>query len=145
MIWNDDLDKLEKKQKIDAICKDLLEKLDNTTDWKTAGNNGVTHKDYNIEVYEHLILRPERVRIPRKWKKKIRQKLKKIYHHFRMQELCFLHDVILGKYSLHVWITDDEKKEWLKENAKEDDYIVVGYWYYFKNESIAVAYKLRWL
>ena len=118
MIWNDDLDKLEKKQKIDVICRDLLEKLDNTTDWKTAGNNGVIHKEYNIEVYEHLIIRPERVRIPRKWKKKIRRKLKKIYHHFRMQELCFLHDVILGKYPLHVWITDDEKKEWLKENGQ---------------------------
>ncbi len=145
MIWNNNLDSLEKKQKIDAICRDLLEKLSNTTDWKTASNDGVAHKNYNIEVYEHLIIRPKRVRIPRKWRKRIRQKIKKIYHRYRMESLAFLHDVILDKYPLQIWISDDEKKEWVKENAKEDDYIVIDYWYYFENESIAVAYKLRWL
>lgn len=145
MIWNKDLDSLEKKEKIDAICKDLLEKLNNITDWVKAGNDGVRHKDYNMEVYEHLIIRPEKVRIPRKWRKKIKQKIKKIYHHYRMKSLTFLHDIILDKYPLHAWITSNEKLEWVKENAKEDDYIKIDRWYYFKSEDIAVAYKLTWL
>ncbi len=144
MIWNN-LDSLEKKEKIDVICRDLLEKLSKTDDWKKSSNDGVVHKHYNLEVLEHLILRPERVRIPRKWRKRIRQKIRKIYHLYQMKSLAFLHDIILDKYPLHVHIYDDEKREWVKENAKEDDYIVIDRWYYFENESIAVAYKLRWM
>lgn len=146
MIWNNDLDSLEKKEKVDAICRDLLEKMSKMEDWKrSTSNGGVVHKNYNLEVFEHLITIPERVRIPRKWRKRIRQKIEKIYHCYRMESLAFLHDVILDKYPLHVWITGDEKLEWVKENAKEDDYIKIDHWYYFKNESIAVAYKLRWM
>lgn len=145
MIWNNDLDSLQKKEKIDIICKDLLEKLSNIKDWKKTSNTGVTHRDYNLEVFEHLITRPKRVKIPRKWRREIRQKIKKIYHHYRMESLGFLHDVILDKYPLHVWFTGDEKIKWLKENAKEGDYIVINRWYYIKNESLAVAYKLTWL
>jgi len=145
MIWNDDLESLEKKEKIDIICKDLLEKLSKIEDWKKSSSDAVVHKHYNLEVYEHLITRPKRVKIPRKWRKRIRQKIKKIYHHYRMESLAFLHDVILDKYPLHAWITSEEKIDWLKENAEKDDYIIINRWYYFKNESIAVAYKLRWL
>lgn len=145
MIWNNDLDSLEEKEKIDIICKDLLEKLSKIEDWKKSSNGGVTHKHYNLEVLERLIIRPKRVRIPRKWRGKIRHRIEKIYHCYEMKSLGFLHDIILDKYPLHVWITSDEKIEWVKENAKEDDYVVGDRWYYFKNESIAVAYKLRWM
>jgi len=147
MIWNDDLESLEKKEKIDIICNDLLEKLSNIKDWKKIGNdnNGVTHKDYNLDVYEHRITSPKNIIIPRKWRKRIRFQIEKIYHHYEMESLSFLHDVILDKYPLHVRITDGEQREWIKENANENDYITTDYWYYFKNEEIAVAYKLTWL
>ena len=144
MIW-DDLDNLERKEKVDAICADLLKKLDKIEDWIKTGNDGVTHKDYNLEVYHYLINKPKRVKIPRKWRGKVNQKIEKIYHHYQMESLGFLHDIILDKYPLHVWITSDEKLEWLKENANEGDYTTDGYWCYFKNESLAVAYKLRWM
>ena len=144
MIWNSDLDSLQEKEKVDAICKDLLEKLSKIEDWERT-SSGVVHKHYNLEVFERLITKPKRVRIPRKWRGKIRHRIKKIYHRHQMESLGFLHDVILDKYPLHVWITSDEKREWVKENAKEDDYIAFDYWYYFKNESIAVAFKLRWM
>lgn len=144
MIW-DNLDDLEKKEKTNAICKDLLEKLNKIEDWDKDGNTGIRHKDYNIEVNEYWITRPKIVKIPRKWRKKIRQKIKKIYHRYEMKSLSFLHDVILDKYQLHVHMLNDERKEWLRENANEGDYIMDSYWYYFKNESLAVAYKLRWM
>lgn len=143
MIW-DNLDDLERKEKIDAICEDLLKKLDKIADWKKDGG-GVRHRDYNLEVYEHVIIRPKRVKIPRKWRKKMRQKIKKIYHHHQMDVLGFLHDIIVDRYPLHAWIGSEEQREWIKENAKEDDYVIIDRWCYFKNESIAVAYKLRWM
>jgi len=145
MIWNDDLESLEKKEKIDVICNDLLEKLSKISDWKKMSNDGVTHKDYNLDVYERCIGNPKNVKIPRKWRKRIRSKIKKIYHHYEMESLSFVHDVILDKYPLHARITTEEQKEWIKENTNKNDYITTGYWYYFKNEEIAVAYKLTWL
>lgn len=144
MIWNN-LDDLEKKEKIDAICKDLLEKLSKIEDWIKTGNHGVEHKNYNLEVYGHIIRRPRQIDIPMKWRRRIKHKIKKIYHYYAMRSLSFLHDVILDKYPLHDRITDKDRKEWLKENANEGDYITDSYWYYFKNESLAVAYKLRWM
>ena len=145
MIWNNNADDLQEKEKIDAICKDLIEKLSKVEHWEITSSDGVAHKDYNLEVFEHLITRPKRVRIPRKWRRKIRYRIEKIYHCYEMESLGFLHDVILDKYPLHVWITSNERRQWVKENAKEDDYIAFDHWYYFKNESIAVAFKLRWM
>ena len=135
----------EKREKIDAICKDLLEKLSKTEDWITTGDTGVSHKEYNLEIHEHVIMRPSRAKIPWKWRKKIRYQIKRVYHSYEMESLGFLHDVILDRYPLQVRALDDEQKEWLKENSNRDDYLTDNYWYYFENESIAVAYKLRWM
>ena len=135
----------EKKEKIDDICRDLLEKLSNIKDWSTTGEAGVSHKEYNLETHEHIIIRPSKVRIPWKWRRKIRYQIKRIFHQYEMESLNFLHDVILDKYPLQVRALDEERREWLKENSREGDYIADGYWYYFENESLAVAYKLRWM
>ena len=130
---------------LDALIKNLKE-LDK---WKPGdGSTKVEHRAWNIEFNKDSIRKPEYVDI--KWRywnqrKSLKKSITAIYRKAELNKLGFINDVINGVYEHH-WHEplSDEKREWLNENSSGNgDYIYYDYWIYFKDDTLAMAYKLR--
>jgi len=137
----------KKDPEIERIVARLYEQLDDIEDWYPIDDEKIKHRLYNISISQRHIQNPNHVWIPSRWRRMINKKIKQIYRRQEVDELCFIYDVIDGKYPYYIYQPSDEQKEWLEENAKSSDYMIIdGYssqsGLYFIDAEIAMAFKI---
>ena len=135
-----------KNGKIKKIIAALLAEMDILENWTGSGYH-VAHKHYNLNVDREDINKPLNMSIPRRFRKRVRIKIKAIHRHVELKNLDFILGVLTHKYPIQEPISDkSERVDWCKEN--EIEYKIYRYhgtrWIYIKEGDGAMAYKLRW-
>lgn len=142
MIW--DTDEI-KEEKIKNIIDSLLRELDNIEKWKYEGGNykAVCHREYNLHVDIQDINEPYLIRIPRKYRRMVKHKIKMIKRHYDFEKMDFVQDVLDHKYPICKHSAENEHIEWCKENKIK--YVLIGSTLHIREGAGAVAFKLQWL
>jgi len=154
-------EKYKQRRKIqDEIIEKLVAKLEETNNWTKEPDVDYRYKDTDLivrwgRVYHYesstkhrSICNPDYMQIPRRYRKQIQTYITKIDNRDDHGDtLSFLNDYLSGEYRYKVKFDTNKKSEmsiWLQE---EDifDYYVNGETIWFKNESDAVGFKLRWV
>lgn len=130
---------------VEHVIAALLERLKNHDDWVKEKYMTIKHKAHNIQTDRYNIEKPLDVSIPFRWRSHIKEHVDVVIRNNEVNRLGFIHDVISGKYVYQVQtsvLSDSGYKEWLKENVKSNEYIIINYWIYFLNEESATGFKL---
>ena len=155
-------EKYKQRRKIqDEVIEKLIAKLEETNNWtQNTAEVKYHYKDSDLAIkwgteYHYgssttyrQICSPDRMIIPRRFRKQIRALLTKIDRRDdHGNTLSFLNDYLSGEYTYKVKFDTSKKSEmsiWLQE---EDifDYYVKGEIIWFKTDADAVAFKLRWI
>ena len=139
----------KKDPEVVRVLDRLAERLKNLDEWETNSSDSdfIDHKDFNIVVSKTKLSEPQHTWIPfRYWRHRriIKDTIEKVYRRRQVERLNFAYDVIDGKYPYQMREgMNDTKQAWLDENAKEGEYVLHGYWIYFADEALAMAYKLQ--
>lgn len=143
----------------DEIVKKLIVKLEETNNWIKEPEAeyrykdtdlivkwGITHGYKTTHIYRKIVS-PERMKIPSRFRKHVRELIEKIDNRDNHGDrLSFLNDYLAGEYECKLTFNTDKKSEmsiWLQEEGIFDYYIKDEI-IWFKKESDAVAFKLRW-
>lgn len=134
----------KKDSEVERVVERLSKKLENFDEWNVNGI-GVIHKSYNLKVSKYWISEPESVQIPRRWRKIVKKQIMIIHREHEKEMLGFVYDVLDDKYPYQSYpnYVRDIERDWLLENAKEDQYVVRGNYVYFSDETLAMAFKLQ--
>lgn len=137
---------LKKDPEIERVVARLSAQLEKTEDWEPHDGK-VKHRLYNIVVNRRAITSPDHAWIPFRWRRTIERQIRAIYREAEVTKLNFMYDVIDGKYPYYVAYADKETRDWLKENATEDQYMIIenglhGNGLYFIDAELAMGYKL---
>lgn len=151
---------LEKRKQENEVMEKILVLLDDINKW-TIDRITYTHTDVDFAIYwgtEWLgfgggvtlyrsIIKPVRMEIPNRYRKKIKQKLDCIIDRdFKDDDLSFLSNFLDGEYCASFPIGRDNRSEitiWLNEQNIDGWYIANDLMWFNKEED-AMAVKLRW-
>jgi len=154
-------EKYKQKRKIqDEIIKKLIAKLKETNNWIKQPESKYRYKDSDLIIqwgieymYDYTttyrqIYSPDRMTIPRRFRKQIYVYITKIDKRDNHGDtLSFLNDYLNDEYSYKVKFDTNKKSEmsiWIQEEGIFD-YYIKGEKIWFKKEGDAVAFKLRWV
>lgn len=149
----------QKRKTRDEIIKKLIAKLEETNNWTKEPESKYQYKDsdlaiqwgtefhYDSSTTHRKICSPDVVAIPWRFRKRVKELVIKIDNRDDHSDtLSFLNDYLDGEYVCKVKLDTNKKSEmsiWLQEEG------IFGYYMkeetiWFKNESDAVGFKLRW-
>lgn len=153
-------EKYKQKRKIqDEVIKKLISKLEETNNWIKKSEARYEYKDsdlairwgtvYHYDSYTTCreICDPDYMKVPKRFRKRIQECVTKIDDRDNHGDtLSFLNDYIGGEYMCKTKFDTSKKSKmsiWLQEEGIFDYYIKEET-IWFKNESDAVGFKLRW-
>ena len=134
----------------DKIFGALSESLEDLKNWKRNEIGSYSHKKDNVQVYSGRrgsaakLAQPQDWPMPRRWRKIIVPKLDVLEYSWEDQNCEFVYNVVSGKYPYHKRRHSISKdlQEWIRVDCDEG-YFLKADVYYFTNEEIAMAAKLK--
>jgi hypothetical protein len=135
----------------DKVLRALLDRLQNSRDWKKISNHRIMHCSHDIQIdifwRSWELDRPERLKIPFYWRSEIKALVHVVLRNDEVDRLSFMHDVISGEYIYQIrteTYSDNHSNaiSWLNENARSNQYILKNNWLYISDESVATGFKL---
>lgn len=138
----------KKDPEVERVMIRLTEQLEKVENWTVNTDESIIHDSYNIVLNRNAILSPDHIWIPFRWKKIIKKRVQAVYRIAEIDKLHFMYDVIDGKYPYYVSTVGNELSNWLKENATEDQYMIISdptirqSGLYIKDPELAMGYKL---